>query len=201
MKNKKTLTIGVSIVFVFLLVVGMGAWKLKNNREIKVVEQAMQQQQGIQNQQAAESELVWYKVPELGVQFKVEKDMKDELIYNYKGENTATNLDGKTAGKVKTIGFSTKTLANLDKNCSSEKGALGYLEEWDGKSNQFDAIKNFKNGLKQFDSFVITYEDPQAPCSINYTGDPNQKTEDPIRMRYVKYLSSDAFMQSIEIAQ
>ena len=198
--NKKTFFI--ILVFALLVcVLVFGIWKFKNGKKQQEQSQIKVQQVNNDDQlQNPESELVWYEIPELGIRFKVEKDMKDELVYQFVGETMATNSNGKPAGKIKSIGFSTKTLINLDsKYCGPINGPIGGLSEYKGKIDQYDWLKNFKGAMRQFENFVITYEGPQASCSADYANDPDREIENEVVLRYTRYFRSEAFLESIVI--
>lgn len=107
---------------------------------------------------------VYFDVPELGVKFLIDKNIKDDLIYKYY-TGTASNSLGY-------VSFSTKSLIELDSACSSKVSVapLGILLKNKGKFNALshsDGLNMNKADYKQFDDYYIIYNSPQAPCSEN----------------------------------
>ena len=161
--NKKTIII--SIVAIIIIAAGAGVWqweKVKKNKEIKNAENKQQAQDEQNNlnqpsQQISNDHLVWYEIPELGIEFKVSESNENDLIYYYKDWENGNG----------TAYFSTKTLENFDKNCSPEKGSpLGTITKKIGIVDKKDIYFASRNPL-QFEDFFLFFEGPQASCVNN----------------------------------
>lgn len=104
-----------------------------------------------------EPEMVWYDIPELGIRFKVDPVTKEELVYHFVG------FPGKETKKL--VDFSTKTMTELEPECSAEKGApLGSLSRRFGKPK--DPLVPCGGGQKvyEYPGGYFCYTMPQAPC-------------------------------------
>ena len=101
--------------------------------------------------------LVWYQVPELGIEFQVTSQAADELIYAV-SESSSNDLSGGAS-------FSSKELAKIP-GCEASFGPLGTLTKLKGipddyKENEYLMARN----PKQFDGFFVVWSGPQAVCA------------------------------------
>ena len=115
----------------------------------------LQQQENNEPQQRGD--LVWYQVPELGIEFQVTSQAADELIYAV-SESNSNDLSGGAA-------FSSKELAKIP-GCEASFGPLGTLTKLKGipddyKENEYLMARN----PKQFDGFFVVWSGPQAVCA------------------------------------
>lgn len=103
-----------------------------------------------------------FSVKELGIKFKVDKELKDDLIYSYQ-ENT----DMVTGKIYKSVYFATKSLEEKNKSCTRAESPLGALSRYEGQKADYNDIywENRDGEIKQFDTSFIYYSRPQAPCS------------------------------------
>ncbi len=96
--NKKSI-IYFGIVLISAILIAGGFWAWKGDQEIDVAKEQNQIQQQTSNinidqsnnnpdmQTVPEDQLVWYKVPELGIEFKVTPDTMSDLKYFIKEHN------------------------------------------------------------------------------------------------------------------
>lgn len=143
---------------------------------------------------------VYYDIPELGIRFLVDQEMKDELIYHYKGESTVTNSGGAPAGTAKTVGLATKTLLEIDKGCSAEESTRGSITRYEGNADNYGVLKKRPGQFRQFDNFSILYSGPQAVCfsEENTKNATYMQIFNDTGRKYGPFFRSEEFRQSIE---
>lgn len=101
-------------------------------------------------------DLVWYQIPELGIEFQVKKSVADELRYAYQRSIFGVNFLEMT--------FSTKKLSRIP-DCKSR--GLGTLTRLEGVPDDYDIsvyLKTYK--LRQMDGFFIVFGEPQIACVL-----------------------------------
>ena len=83
---KKKILIGGGVLVLTLLVAGIFVVQRKAKAPVRRAQDQVQQQanDGQQSQPSLDNELVWYEIPELGIEFKVTPDEKDDLKYEVK---------------------------------------------------------------------------------------------------------------------
>jgi hypothetical protein len=200
---KKIATTGLIIVGVIFLA-GCGQQQTVQTKsittELKTTEQPVQietiqptpetqtllQQTSIQQQSdKANSEVIdctkrdriYFKVKELGVKFLVDKSIKDDLVYEYnKPKQDKDSFRGDLGGVV----FSTKSLTDIDPDCSAYWGTMGTMGKTKGKPVDYADGQGLDRSLaallvKQFDDFFIGFRGPEATCG---KGINIQKTTD-----------------------
>jgi hypothetical protein len=105
--------------------------------------------------------MYWFIVKEMGIKFKVKKELKDDgLVYYYEKKEDYLKREHEA------VYFSTKFLESLDKDCSAEYGPMGAFAKYSGKVSDYKDDKYIQNSNpKQLDGFFVYIEGPQAPCS------------------------------------
>lgn len=192
----------ISIILVLVIIAGVtGFWQWKQIEQQRQIKHVQNQQQAIQNNNTNQNDLVWYEIPELGIKFKIEKDIADELIYEYTGEAIPTGINGKPESKVRTIYFSTKKLTSIDpKNCAAKDGPIGLISRYEGGADTHYATKDKNIGIRQLENFVISYAGPQAVCFSrkNAENPSNMQLLTEANKKYGKFFYSEEFLKSIE---
>ncbi len=179
--NKKTMSLAV-VIIILTVFVGLFCYFAKNKKEIvpeKNKEQGRQEtanqakeiadeedRSGVESEGSYESAgdgMYWFIVKEMGIKFKVRKELKDDGLLYYYEKNVETPAIGKLAESVK---FSTKELEKLDEICSTKELPLGVFVKLSGK------IDDYKNNEyiagrepKQIKDFIVYYNGPDAPCT------------------------------------
>lgn len=124
--------------------------------------------QGIQSiTQAQIDSLVDYPIPELGIKLKLPKDRAENIIYSYKENPILENSkQGQhVVGIAKSVGFSTKLLAEFNTYCAPKWSVLGAIDRYEGKPEDYSGpFVRREEGRKLFDTFFIMYSAPQAWC-------------------------------------
>jgi hypothetical protein len=108
------------------------------------------------------------KIPELGIELAVPDSIKD-IVYTI--DNSASGSLS-TGQQVTTVILSTQSLSRLFPDCAVKGSApaLGYLSRVSGQypKNPDVDLGNVAGGLvKQYHTFYIGYNSPQAVCSYN----------------------------------
>lgn len=201
------------IIVITLFIIGIVLYKKQNlNQEItaKIVSENQVQQRNDDGQGKEEielRELVEFKIPELGIKFKIQDSLADDLVYHYNGEHTATNNSGKNSGNVRNVSFTTKQLQAIDSGCAAKANPIGGMSRWEGKAENYDWFKNRSGDPQTFvqlDSFVIEYFSPQAICFSKQNSEikSNMQVLDDALKKYTNGLfQSKEFFQSIEISK
>lgn len=175
MSKKVVIMLGVIVVAIIVIV---SIFMAKKSQKVAIDQQqnAVQQQAEQQSEQSSkgenqqendtdkwkvyenkENELVWYEIPEIKIKFKVNKEVAEELVYNFKGENDFGS-----------VLFSSKGLSKIP-GCGVEQGPLSALSKIKGNPYDYaDTDYYVSRKPKQFDNFFIIYNGPQAVCA---TGD------------------------------
>ena len=96
--------------------------------------------------------LVWYKVPELGIEFQIKRAAVDELIYTY--ESYSANVP---------FGSAFFTAKGLVPRC--KMGGVMIVHRFEGVPENYDANMLMGGELKQFDGFFIKFHGPQ--CALD----------------------------------
>lgn len=105
-----------------------------------------------------EENLVYYKIPELGIKFKIEKELADELIYYIEVAPDDSRF--------KYTRLSSKELSKLNEYCQVEYGPMGTLVRVEGFPSDYDEPlkniqrKNFYDG----GDFFVYFSSSQTPC-------------------------------------
>lgn len=150
------------LILVTIIFIGGASVLLIKNAYRK--KSATKQQQDIQDkaqeransQQRPEDSTTLYKIPEIGIQFLVNKKIANELIYQY------VNIDD-TEG----ISFSSRGLSQIF-GCGTPDGPLGAITKLKGKIDNYQNKEYLLTRThKQFNKFVIIYSGPQAVCAIS----------------------------------
>ncbi len=115
------------------------------------------QQPAMNKKSAGEKrDFVWYQIPELGIEFQIEKLGADELIYIY-GSHPGVEFGGAS--------FSTKKLSQIP-GCEAASGPLGALTKLQGKPNDYKNPEYLMaRSPRQFDGFFLIWSGPQAVCA------------------------------------
>lgn len=103
--------------------------------------------------------LVWYQVPELGIEFQIKKEAADERVYIY--ESYPKNVP---------FGSAFFTAKGLDPGC--KMGGVMIVHRFEGVPANYDANMMMGGELKQFDGFFIKFYGPQCASDksfINWT--------------------------------
>lgn len=101
------------------------------------------------------------KIPELGIQITVPDSIKD-LTYRI---STGKLKDGRESTAAI---FSTTSLAAADSSCDTDFGPLGSLAKVDGQyPNDNPNPLDYGQLVKQFPTFFISANYPNAPCSTS----------------------------------
>lgn len=153
------------IIAVLALCAGIWYWKSVNSVKKEAVQQLVEQQLS-SKEENQEQNLVWYQVPELDMEFQVEKSVADELIYTYQA-HSKVDFGG--------VLFSAKELSQVP-GCRANSGPLGALTKLKGKPSDYkDASYYLARNPKQFDGFFLYFEGPQAVCaSIEHPDEYNE---------------------------
>lgn len=106
---------------------------------------------------------VWYKIPELGVRIRLNKEFAKDLIYVYVHETPNVGEDWDAAY------FSTKSLTNIDKGCSPGEGnPLGGLTKWKGNVQELAKTDIYfssrLDSIIQIGDYYYMWTGPQATC-------------------------------------
>lgn len=106
-----------------------------------------------------QDKLVWYEIPELGIKFKISGNIKNELIYSYRGNDDSYGV----------VLFSSKKLSEIP-GCDVDQGPLTSISKIKGiPTNYQDADYIIARKPRQFDGFFILHDGPQSVCaSDNY---------------------------------
>jgi hypothetical protein len=149
--SKKTIVISIIII---LIALGVGGWFWYE----KKIESASET-----SQEEVAQQMVWYPIPELGIEIQIPKDVVDDLVYVYQIDPTNNN--------VSSVLLSTKTLISIDgNNCSPKHSPVGILSRGKGKqsdSRHKDSHAGETVAVLSFNSFFIYYDGPQSPCVFN----------------------------------
>ena len=200
--NKKII---ISII-ILLLLAGIAIFWIVQREEETQQEQQVEKRQMVaekekQQPNQNQEQKVYYEIPELGIRFLIDQEMKDELIYYYKGESKITNSGGAFAGTAKSVGLTTRTLLDIDEGCSAEESAQGSISRYEGNAENYDVLKKRPRLSRKFDNFSILYSGSQAVCFSK----ENAENETYIQIlsesqrKYPPFFRSQEFLQSIEI--
>lgn len=132
---------------------GVLLWKWKNEQNVQVSQNIAQKET---QDKLNQINLVWYEIPELGISFKTDRELADDLVYFYPNK-----------GKNASVTFSSIKLEKLGADCGRESGPLGIISKIEGKVSDHNTNKwNYFDGklTKQFNDFFIFYSGPQAIC-------------------------------------
>lgn len=113
------------------------------------------------SQSSATSATTVFKIPELGIEVTVPNSIKD-IVYKVNSSGTVS-----TGQQVQSVTLSTQTLTNLDSDCSVNGSAppLGTISKTQGQYPSSPDTDNSSGGLvKQFSTYYIAWNSPQAPC-------------------------------------
>lgn len=130
--------------------------------------------------------MFFYCIPELEIKFKVDKEMKNDLVYVFK-ENVRM-FSGENA---KVTSFSSKSLSQKTEYCKASEGPLGAIHEIAGINDSNNSEKDYSKAMvfKQFKHFFIFYSSPQSPCT-----DPDEsdfkEIEQPQRIKFRNFCES-----------
>ncbi|KKR21293.1 MAG: hypothetical protein UT48_C0010G0041 [Parcubacteria group bacterium GW2011_GWE2_39_37] len=111
----------------------------------------------------------YFKIKELGIKVLVDKNIVNDLTYEY---------SGKTNFELGSARLSSKSLTAKDNDCSAKEAPLGVILKVNGEptdSANKDYYQSRQSMIKQFDGYFIHRSGPQAPCSsveetIDYAG-------------------------------
>jgi len=163
MTNTRKIIIGIAVMC--LILIGMLVFQKKDTgKNLPVENVEVEKESNIE--EISNSDLVYYKIPEMGIKFKVKKELAEELIYFveddvkllFQGDNSDTGL---------IVYFSTKKLAEIDDYCSAENGPLGSITRVNNDYEKYKGLDYYKGRpYKDFDNFFILYGGSQAPCTL-----------------------------------
>lgn len=148
------------LVFVVTALIVVVGWFLYNDDHRKLLSST------ISTSKTSATSMSVFKIPQLGVEFTVPSTIKD-AVYTVDPSRTLS-----TGQKVQSVTLSTETLTRLDADCSDTGSAppLGTISKTTGKyaSDSDIALNNVSGALiKQYPTYYISYNSPQATCSSN----------------------------------
>jgi len=133
-------------------------------QEEKKAEETLEEQNEATNQEKPETtkeeNLVYYKIPELGIKFKIEKELASELIYYIEVAPDDSRFVY--------LNFSSRELSKLGEYCRAKHSPMGTLIKVEGSLSDYPDnifIQNRKDRIKEFGDFFVYFEGPQSACS------------------------------------
>ncbi len=132
-------------------------------------------------QECETGDRVYFEIKEMGIKFLVDKDIKNDLEYQY----FAPNKMNAGWGICSLAYFSTKSLSLMDSECLAKNGSVYAVMKCPGQPS--DAIYGGfgHNPVKQFDNFFIENSTPNGVCSSD------QKVNEYVQKIIDKMLAAD----------
>jgi hypothetical protein len=153
--SRKNILLFTTAIFVLLLALGGWFWCEKKREGASEM-----------SQEEVAKQMVWYPIPELGIQIELPKNIADEIVYKYTERGLAATVNEETShgNTVKTVSFSSKKLLSIDpENCSAEQSPLGSVTRHEGRRPDVSSPWWYVSAT-QFEGFFVYYGSPQSPC-------------------------------------
>ena len=163
MNKKNIIVIALGALLVIAVLIGGGFWFGKK-KSASVVTEPKKQFATVEG----ETGYVWYPVPELGIEIKVNKDIAPELVYQVN-----KSQEGKD---IVSVGFTTERMQKIaeKRGLTNENGAypcpIGGFTRYNMSKQEYMAMQEEVYGEGnvtpvEVDGYFIEYGSPQSSCS------------------------------------
>jgi hypothetical protein len=139
-----------------ILSVGAGYWCWNKNGDTNLTGVLQSTRTDVSdNEEVAGESFGWYQVPELGIEFRVRKDVIDDLVYSYVVKSDS-GVDGAS--------FSTKKLSQVP---GCEKQGIATITKMMGKPEDYEGADYLRaRAPVQLGDFFVIVTAPQAICAL-----------------------------------